>query len=46
MLVHVNATEQFKNNKKGVAMLEELCKKAYRMDSVMRMWRFINDKFN
>jgi hypothetical protein len=29
MLIHINATEQFKNNKKGIAILKKLIDKAY-----------------
>jgi len=32
MLIHINATEEFKNNKKGIAMLKKLIDKAYHMD--------------
>lgn len=31
MLIHINATEQFKNNKKGIAILKKLIDKAYHM---------------
>lgn len=33
MLIHINATEQFKNNKKGIAILNKLIDKAYHMDT-------------